>query len=498
MHYFLGLDTGTTHGKALLVNREGKELGFFKKEIPSYQPHTGFHEQHAEEVFSIMLSLVSQALGILPDDHQPLNICFSHAMHSLLAMDKNGNPLSPVMTWADTRSRDFAAKWKDTPIGTEIYRQCGTPIHPMSPLCKIAWIREQHPLIFERTARFISLKEYFIFRMTGVYEVDFSIAAATGLFETRNLKWHEPALTLAGIKAEQLSVPVSCTHELPAIKEDILQILNANRPILLIAGASDGALANIGTGAIRETIAGLTIGTSAAVRIFRKQAFTDPGHQLFCYSFDENMYLSGGATNNGGNLLDWFSASFTGKELRPEEVVNLAEQSVPGANGIVFLPYVYGERAPVWDPAAIPVFSGVSCRHTISDRARAMLEGICFSMLQLIRAIELSGQPVQLVLASGGFTASAFWLQLMADILQKEIRVSEDADASARGACMVGMKARGIIRDWEEISAMIPDTKSYKPDPDPGKAELYRRHMEKYDQLYPFTRSLRPVGSVSL
>ena len=208
MHYFLGLDTGTTHGKALLVNREGKELGFFKKEIPSYQPHAGFHEQHAEEVFTIMLSLVSQALAILPDDHQPLNICFSNAMHSLLAMDKNGNPLSPVMTWADTRSHDFAAKWKDTPIGTEIYRQCGTPIHPMSPLCKIAWIREQHPLIFERTARFISLKEYFIFRMTGVYEVDFSIAAATGLFETRNLKWHEPALTLAGIKAEQLSVPV--------------------------------------------------------------------------------------------------------------------------------------------------------------------------------------------------------------------------------------------------------------------------------------------------
>jgi gluconokinase len=483
--FFLGLDIGTTHSKALVTDRNGRIIYFSKAANPSYTHHAGWHEQHAEEIFSIAISLVQQCVQNL-EPHVPVTICLSTAMHSLLLVDKSGIPLTPVMTWADTRSNAFAVRWKNDPVGKLLYRETGVPIHPAIPLCKIGWLREYHPQLFAKAYKFLSLKDFFIYKLTGHYLTDFNIASATGLFNYRSFQWHDAALGLAGIKKEQLADPVPVTHILPNLKNEF----NFGRPVVLVAGASDGALANIGAGAINENDGGLTIGTSGAVRIFRKEPFSDIAQRLFCYAFEENMFLCGGATNNGGNLLDWFASEFLAGNGDASSVIGMAEQAEPGAGGIVFLPYVYGERAPVWDATAIPMFSGALSEHSLRGRARAVLEGVCFSLKQILNALEETA-AIKQVYTSGGFTASKFWKQLLADILQKQLVIVPGLDSSALGAAWLAMKTTGAIKDWTDIRQLLPAGEIIQPDTDPFPGEIYQDHFKRYEGLYAYSTSLK-------
>lgn len=486
MHYIIGIDIGTTHTKAVVATTAAEVITEVKAGYPSLQPQPGYHEQDPQQIVEAVIEVLTKAIHSLPDKKNILVISFSAAMHSLLAVDEQGHPLTNLWTWADTRSEEIAASLKNTPLGHRIYQQTGTPVHPMSPLCKIAWMRREMPELFAASHKFISGKEYVIYQLTGQYIVDTALASATGLLDVQRMDWSEEALAFAGIDRDKLSNLAEPVDRLPGLKKEYARLLDLPADTPFINGGSDGSLANIGAGAVLTGEAALTVGTSGAVRILSDQPIQDTGRRLFNYRLDSSTYLPGGAINNGGIVLEWFYETFT-DQRKPfdaflEELMPQAGAIKPGADGLIFLPYLHGERAPVWDAGASGMFVGIKAMHTRAHFLRAVLEGIGFSLRQILEALEENKVMINCLYAGGGFIESAEWLRIVTDILGKPVRVSRNADASAMGAIYMGMKATGILKEWKDIKLLMQDKETYKPNA--AARAAYQKNYEVYKKLY--------------
>ncbi|RYY18942.1 MAG: gluconokinase, partial [Sphingobacteriaceae bacterium] len=363
---------------------------------------------------------------------------FSCAMHSLILVDAEGKPLTNMINWADTRSAEIAGQLRFSPEGKTLYEQTGTPIYSMSPLSKIIWFRQNREDLFAQTAKFISIKELFWFRLFGSFQVDYSIASATGLFDILNFCWSKQALKLAGIDTDKLAEPVATTYLRNDIKAEITQITGINEACYWVIGANDGCLANLGSGANQVGIVALTIGTSGAVRIASNKPLYNFKAMTFNYLLDEKTYICGGAINNGGLVLNWLLANFmsikTASAQDYEKLFALIQTVPAGSNGLIFLPYLTGERAPLWDSNSCGVFFGIKTEHTQAHFLRAALEGVCYAINHVLDAFSQTSGTIKEVRVSGGFTASPVWLQLMANITGKKLAVVQAEDASAVGA----------------------------------------------------------------
>src|SRR5258706_1963817 len=246
------------------------------------------------------------------------------------------------------------------------------------------------------------MKEYVFARLFDEYVVDYSIASASGLFDVHSLAWSSDVLRLLNIGERKLSRPVSPYHRCSGLSSDWATRLTVSRQTPFIVGANDGCLAHLGCGAMSPGDLSVTIGTSGAVRMASSSYYHDKRSRIFNYRLDEETFIAGGATNNGAVLLSWFEENIVG--VKPEGAAFVDEAfSVPGSEGLIFLPYLLGERAPMYDPHAKGVFLGIRIHHKRTHFKRAILEGICFELKTIARAVEEVIHPVERVIASGGF-----------------------------------------------------------------------------------------------
>lgn len=494
MRHFIAIDLGTTNSKAVLIDETGKVLYVGKAAVVSLQDENGKHEQDAELIFQNVITLIKECFALASAKNIAC-ISFSAAMHSIMATDTNGKPLTNAVTWADTRARQYAQQLRGSDSGKEIYRYTGTPIHAMSPLCKLLWLKNEKPEIFNNAAKFISVKEYIFFRFFGKYIVDEGMASATGLFNVYEHKWHEASLKLAGIDNSKLSQVVAATYIETEMLPEIKNELELSTNIPFVPGGNDGCLANLGCGALTSDIAVLTVGTSGAVRLTMPpsppvdggQEIANEGNGLFHYLLTDKIYVTGGPINNGGIVLQWFAENFLQlpllQENNFEKVMQLAAAAKPGADDLLFLPYLLGERAPVWDESATGMFYGLRISHKKEHLTRAVVEGISFSLLQILKETEKNNTAVHSVYVSGAVTQSDFWMQLLADMFGKNIILNDVADASAMGAAFMGMYATGFIKDLSEVSKFISPSKKFIPNKEVHKPYIER--FEVYKKLYP-------------
>jgi gluconokinase len=482
MSFIIGVDIGTSGTKAIAFTSEGQVVA---NAYVSYNPLTalaGHHELQPDELFNAVITClqnVVQQTGSVND--QLAGISFSAAMHSLIAVDKNGLPLTNAITWADARSITYADVLKNTAAGRDIYRYTGTPVHPMSPLCKIMWIREHQPVVFAAAAKFVSIKEYIFYRLFGQYLIDHSIASCTGLFDIYKKTWYEPALQMAGITAGHLSQPVSTTHIVKGLKKEYAIQTGVSENTPFIIGASDGCLANLGSNATHPGDMSVTIGTSGAVRMITAHPEYDEQERIFNYILTNDLYVSGGAINNGVVLLKWYAENFLQRRFSSsgdlEWFVKQAAQAPPGADGLLFLPYILGERAPVWDAGAKGVFIGVHAGHNQSHFMRAIVEGINYALYQVALSVQETVGAIQNIYASGGFINSPLWLQWMTDLFGKDIAVINKEDASSIGAAILGFQAAGIFNK-DSFRVFSGTHQIYKPN------QLLHSHYQQYYQVY--------------
>ena len=446
MEYVLGIDIGTGSVKAIAVDLQGRSFEVSQQHYGFKSSQPGFHEQDPAQIWKAFSEVLKEI--IVKTNAQPLGIGLSSAMHSLIAVDRAGNELAPMMTWADNRSADIAGRLRDSAEGMAIYRATGTPVHAMSPLCKLIWIRESDPKLFDDAYKFISIKEYIWYRIFGEFKVDQSIASCTGLFDIHTFTWHEDALRLAGITNQLLSEPVP-TDYVQHYKGNAVDSLLTGVPVTI--GASDGCLANLGSMAHRPGTAVMTIGTSGAVRVASSKPLMDEKSMTFSYVLDKDTYICGGPINNGGIALEWWLKNNSSSELADEEYDYLIDQTaqIPaGSDGLIFLPYLTGERAPVWDSQSCGVFFGIRLSHKKAHFTKAVLEGICYAMNTVLTSLSLHNVSIEQINVSGGFINSMPWLQILADVTGKELVIIQSEDASAIGAAFMAMKNTGLIKDY--------------------------------------------------
>ncbi|MDB5112295.1 MAG: gluconokinase, partial [Mucilaginibacter sp.] len=442
----------------------------------------GFSEQDPEVIWHALIKCISEVSAKL--NGKLVAVSLSSAMHSLICTDKNGTAITGMMTWADARSESIAIDLKNSALGEKLYRLTGTPIHSMSPLCKLIWLRENQKDLFENTKKFLSIKSYIWHKLFRQYQIDYSIASATGLFDIQKLCWSEEACQLAGVTADQLSALVNTNY----MREDMDPIvaeqmgIPSNTPFII--GASDGCCANLGSHVIGPGIAALTIGTSGAVRVTGLTPIYDYNAMLFNYLLDEKTFVSGGAVNNGGIAVDWLLQKFLNKPqitANDYELLFKTIELVPaGSNGLLFLPYLYGERAPIWNAKSSGAFLNIRPGHGQEHFLRAGIEGICFALNDVLTRLEESSVKITQLNVSGGFITSTTWMQLMADITGKNLVVFQLEDASAIGAVRLAMRLlfpenKLPEKTYHNSTIISPDKKNH---------ELYAKTFVIYKKTY--------------
>lgn len=483
--YLIGVDIGTTNTKTIAFDGQGK---IYAQANVTYTPLptvAGTHELDPDTLFDAVVTGIRTVAGELTNASL-LGVAFSSAMHSLVAVDVQGKPLTNLLTWADLRSSTQAARLKNTDAGQRIYQHTGTPIHPMSPLCKLRWMQEMEPALFAKTHKFIGIKELVFYRFFNQYVIDHGVASATGLFDIYTRSWYPESLEYAGVNAGQLSDPVSPTAIIRGLDSELARQMGIAADTPFIPGGSDGCLAQIGSGALRPGDLSLTIGTSGAVRMLSQQPRHDPQARIFNYILTEDWFVSGGPVNNGGVLLKWYAGQFLGRSFTHSEdfdwFLQQAAQVPAGAEGLIFLPYVQGERAPVWDATARGVFFGLQAVHSQAHAMRAVVEGINFALYEVARSVVETIGPIDHVYASGGFTKSAAWLQWLTDLFGKPVTVSSTADASVTGAAILGYKALGLMDALAFPASQQAAAITFHPQE--ADRIAYLRNYENYRELY--------------
>ncbi len=469
-HFYIGIDIGTTATKAIVFTNEGQMIQQYSQEYEMYHPEPDWSIQKPSEILEAVLECIAK----VTENVNPFFISFSSAMQSLIAIDEFGNPLTDVILWADNRASDEAIKLKESTTGRQFYQNTGIPIHTFCPMTKILWLRENEPEIFEKTYKFISIKEYVWHYLTGEYVIDSSMASGTGLMNLETLTWNTDILAFLRIDEAKLSTIVSPKHQ--------AQTTLGNRT--LVIGGGDGALANLGTGAMQKGRMSLTIGTSGAVRLPIDKPFIDEKMRTQCYHLMDNQYLVLGAVNNGAVILQWLKEAVLVTEDSFESLFAQAASIEAGSNGLIFVPYLLGERAPIWDASAQGTLLGITINHTKAHFIRATLEGILFGLLNITDILLPTTERENIcIMASGGFAKSDVWLQITADIFQMKVVVAQTIEGSCWGAVMVGLNAFGIHTNSLDI-----EEKVFLPNP--KNQAVYQESYRKFSKVYEALKDL--------
>ena len=303
--------------------------------------------------------------------------------------------------------------------------------------------------------------------------MDHSIGSATGMMNLKSLDWDKEVLDLLEIETPQLPELVSTTHIMKNMSKKYADLMGINVDIPVVVGASDGVLSNLGVNSFRKGEVAVTIGTSGAIRTIIDEPKTDEKGRIFCYVLTEDHYCIGGPVNNGGVVLKWLRDELLASEVETAKrlgvdsydvLTKIASRVQPGANGLIFHPYLAGERAPLWNANARGSYFGLTLTHKKEHMIRAALEGVLLNLYTVYLAlIEVMDKSPNQIKATGGFAKSEVWRQMMADIFDTSVEVPESYESSCLGACVLGLKALGEIDDFEVLNNMVGKTYQHQP-----------------------------------
>ncbi len=446
--YLIAVDIGTSGIKTLTVDQEliTYSSGYKKIELIQNQELAELNltdlEQKVIDSIKEQIQLHGQKITA---------IVFSCAMHSLIVLDIEFNPLTNIITWADRRSSLEAAQLRNTEVGMQLAKETGTPIHSMNPLTKLLWIRKQRN--FPKPGFICGIKEYLIRKLTGRFVCDFSLASATGMMHLDHHTWHPQALELADITREQLPEIVEPTSRLRLLS-NWAEKLGCSDGLSVIPGASDGCLANLGVGCLNNDAAVVTVGTSGAIRKTIIQKENPSPNDLFCYLLDEKYSIVGGPSNNGGNVIQRFIDKY-GPSKDIESSMAVLSLATHFEQNLYFVPWMLGERAPLWtDNSKFGFTENPDC-YSFEQLLLAVLEGLLFNIHWILEKLDPKNEIKQIYL-TGGITKSNFPAQLLANITHRKVMIMNDQDASTLGAAKMGWRALGAVSGYEQFHMQNP------------------------------------------
>ena len=495
MHmHFMGIDIGTSGVRAAVFNRDGFQESLYYNEYHMICAEQGMGELDPETIFYSLMEVVKKCADSISDGGGISAVGLSTQLFSIMALDKAGQPLTNVFTWADIRSMKYAEEIREKYDYERIYNSTGCRgQHPMYPLSKVLWLKGIDPERYKKVYKFVSIKEYVLYKLFGEFVIDITDASTTGFFNIHRFEWDdyilESVLQLDKIK---LGMPVDCTFTLNGMKPEYAAAMGLDPKTPFTVGSGDGMLANLGCGVSDDTSMSCTIGTSGALRIAVDKPLLDSRQRTWCYCFTRDMWVAGGAINNGGIILKWFRDEYK-KQFEFEAEVSgenniyslfdrYAADINAGSDGLLFLPFLTGERSPNWNANAKGTLHGLQLMHGRKHIVRAAMEGVIYRMYSVYEVITQLNNNVKQIIANGGYVNSEVWLQIQADIFGKEIAVAGIGEASVFGAAYVAMVAVGAVADLrQKLPCMEPQKVII---PQNNNSMVYGENYGHFKKLY--------------
>ena len=479
----LGLDLGTGSVKALLMAEDGGTLGEGSASYPVRAPRPGWAESSPEDWWDAVAEATKSAVGARAARVTAIGL--SGQMHGVVLADDRGRPVRPAILWADTRSDEQLAAYRA--LGADARERLANPPAVGMAGPSLLWLRDREPGTYASARWALQPKDWLRLRLTGEAAADPSDASATLLYDLRSDGWDYPVVETLGLRPALLAPLVASGEVAGTLAGEAAVLLGLRAGLPVAAGAADTAAAQLGVGLLRPGLVQLTVGTGGQIVAPRSAPEPDPRRRTHLYrAAVPDLWYSMAAIQNAGLALEW-ARNTLGASW--EEVYEEAFAAPPGAGGVVFLPYLSGERTPRFDPHARGAWVGIGLDQGRGHLMRAALEGVAFALREGLEALEDAGEVAPELRLAGGGTARQLWRQLLADVLGRPLRVLPGAlasVASARGAALLAGTASGAYRTPKDFLALAPSpTDSVLPGDGSAAYEApYARYRELYPRLY--------------
>ncbi len=491
MGYFLGIDVSTTGVKALLVDLHGEVAGSSTSDLPLSTPQPLWSEQDPADWWEGAVKSVRavlQSTGITGEQVNAVGL--TGQMHGLTLLDESGAVLRPAILWNDQRT---AAQCEEirARLGKErLIQLTGNDALTGFTAPKILWVQQNEPEVYRKTRHVLLPKDYVRYRLTGEYAVDRADGAGTILFDIRRRDWSEEMLDALGIPWEWLPKTFEGPEITGRISLEAARLTGLREGTPVSAGGGDQAAQAVGVGAVRPGIVALTLGTSGVVFATTGEAFIEPEGRLhaFCHSVPGRWHLMGVMLSAAGSLR-WYRDTFA-PGCDYDALLKPASDVPAGCEGLLFLPYLTGERTPHPDPLARGAFAGLTVRHGMPHLTRAVLEGVAFGLRDSFELIKTAGLAhIDQVRVSGGGARSPLWRQILADVFEAELVTVNTTEGAAYGAALLAGVGSGA---WADVDAACAATvrQTGVSQPDPAQVERYQGVYGLYRQLYPAVRTV--------
>ena len=494
----LGIDIGTSGCKIALFSQDGQVVCKHTEEYPVRYPSPGYVEQDPEEWWAAICCGISKL--ILENDINTAQIAgvgLSGQSWSAIAVDERGDVLAPNPIWMDTRSDAICHKLNEAVGADKIFEISGNPLKAQYTTGKILWLKQNMPDVYKRTSKILQSNSYIVYRLTGQMCQDVSQGYGLHCFDMKKRGWDGAMCAALGINRELLPEIVDCHEIVGKITGKAARSTGLKEGTPVVAGGLDAACGTLGAGVLHAGQTQEQGGQAGGMSICIEEYCADPRLILSFHVVPGRWLLQGGTTGGGGTMR-WFNEQFGYEEKLKESETGIpsmalldqiAETVNAGSDWLVFLPYMAGERSPIWDEKAKGVFYGLDYSKTRAHMVRAVMEGVAYSLRHNLDAARSAGAEVGVMRAMGGAANSRFWTQLKADITGKPIEVPASDTASTLGAAILAGVGVGVYRDFDEAVNKTVAVKR-RHEPDMAHREAYDRGYETYIALYQALKDL--------
>lgn len=490
MKYVIGIDLGTSAVKILLVNQEGAVCGEVSKSYPLIIEKSGYSEQNPEEwVAKTTEGLAELVKGIPGDVHDIEGISFSGQMHGLVLLDKHQHVLRNSILWNDTRTTEQCRQIYDVVGRPRLLEITKNPALEGFTLPKILWVKEYEPETFEQASIFMLPKDYLRYRITGNIHCEFSDAAGTLLLNVSKRKWSREILDLFGLPPEFCPPLVESHAFVGTVSPEFAEATGLSETTKVFAGGADNACGAIGAGILVGGKTLCSIGTSGVILSYEERSDLDfEGKVHYFNHAEKNTYYTMGVTLAAGYSLSWFKDTFA-KQEEFDQFLQGVDTVPAGSNGLLFTPYLVGERTPHADSKIRASFIGVDASHERKHFARSVLEGITFSLNETIEIFRKNGKTIDSIVSIGGGAKNKTWLQMQADIFDAKIEKLASEQGPGLGAAMLAACGCGWFTSLKECAEkFVQSAKTYYPIKE--NVSTYKKLFPIYQQVYTQTKAL--------
>jgi xylulokinase len=498
MDYFLGIDTSTTSSKALLIDSRGEVVAVASSSHTLQTPKPLWSEQNPSEWWSAVSASIKSVLekaGIGGESVAAIGL--TGQMHGLVLLDEAGNVLRPAILWNDQRTQSQCDEIHQR-IGKEKFIQItGNVALTGFTAPKILWVQENEPEVFAKAKHVLLPKDYIRLKLTGEYAMDKADGAGTVLFDLKSRDWSAEVLDALGIDPSWMPRTFEGTEFTGHVTQEAASLTGLKVGTPVAAGGGDQAAQAVGVGAVEAGIVGLTVGTSGVIFATTPSALVEPEGRLhaFCHAVPGMWHFMGVMLSAAGSL-QWYRDSLA-PDMSFDDLVKEAESAPAGCEGLLFLPYLSGERTPYPDPLARGAFIGLTLRHSRAYMTRAVLEGVAFGLKDSFTLIQNAGLgKITQVRASGGGTKGALWRQILASVLEAELVTVNTSEGAAFGAALLAGVGAGA---WPDVPSACKETIRVTGQtlPDQDQVSIYRKMYPIYRELYPaLTSSFNKIGAL--